>query len=178
MALNKYITLLHVYQYKRRWNSSFKSTERLLVSHTEMPTTKAITENTLILFWTVLTPQLTWQFFRWLMLCTLVNVHWCRNNYRPQLRCGKVMFSQVSVILFTGGGMHGGCAWQGAIHVGGTCMAGGCMAGVYVTGVGHMWWGAYMAGSMHDGGRGLCMAAEMATAVHGTHPIGMHSCFN
>ena len=25
-------------------------------------------------------------------------------NYRPQRRCGKVMFSQASVILFTGGG--------------------------------------------------------------------------
>ena len=45
------------------------------------------------------------------------------------------------------GGMHGrGCAWQGA------CMAGG----------------------MH--GRGVCVAGEMATAVDGTHPTGMHSC--
>ena len=58
--------------------------------------------------------------------------------YRPQRSCSKVMFSQASVILFTGGGVrvagggvcgggvHGrracvaeGCAWQGA------CMAGG-----------------------------------------------------
>ena len=37
--------------------------------------------------------------------------------YRPQRSCGKVMFSQASVILFTGGGR----AWQGA------CVAGGCV---------------------------------------------------
>ena len=29
--------------------------------------------------------------------------------YRPQCSCGKVMFSQVSVILFTGGGGVGVC---------------------------------------------------------------------
>ena len=50
-------------------------------------------------------------------------------NYRPQRSCGKVMFSQASVILFTGGvcmvgGMRDrGYVWQGAF------MAGGCMAG-------------------------------------------------
>ena len=39
--------------------------------------------------------------------------------YRPQRSCGKVMFSQASVILFTGGCGRGACvagvgnAWQG-----------------------------------------------------------------
>ena len=49
--------------------------------------------------------------------------------YRPQRSYDKVMFSQASVILFTGGGGH---AWQegvrgrrGACMVGGMCMAGG-----------------------------------------------------
>ena len=53
--------------------------------------------------------------------------------YRPQRSCGKVIFSQASVILFTGGGgIHGrrrvwqeGHVWQGA-----------CMA------EGHAWQGA------------------------------------
>ena len=52
--------------------------------------------------------------------------------------------------------MHGrGHAWQGGIHGGE-----------------HVWWGACMAG------RGSCVAGEMATAVDGTHPTGMHSCFS
>ena len=50
MALNRYITPLHVYQYRSKWNSSTKSTDRVLVSYPEMPITKAITKNTLILF--------------------------------------------------------------------------------------------------------------------------------
>ena len=53
----------------------------------------------------------------------------CKGNvYRPQRSCSKVMFSQASVILFTGGGVRGGgvhgrracvaggCAWQGGMH--------------------------------------------------------------
>ena len=32
--------------------------------------------------------------------------------YRPQRSCGKVMFSQASVILFTGGCVAEGRAWQ------------------------------------------------------------------
>ena len=57
----------------------------------------------------------------------------CATNflfYRPQRSLGKVIFSQASVILLTGG-----------------CMAGGaCMAG------GHVWRGACVAGGMHGGG--------------------------
>ena len=30
---------------------------------------------------------------------------WENNFYRPQRSCGKIMFSQASVILFTGGGV-------------------------------------------------------------------------
>ena len=60
-------------------------------------------------------------------------------------------------------------------------MDGVCMAGV------HVWQGACMArehawqGGMHGRGmhgRGCAyVVAETATAVDGTHPTGMHSCF-
>ena len=51
-----------------------------------------------------------------------------------------------------------GHVWQRAMH-----------------GRGHVWWGHVWQGtSMH--GKGVCMAGEMATAVDGTHPTGMHSC--
>ena len=54
---------------------------------------------------------------------------------------------------------------QGACVAGGACMAGG-----------HAWQGVCMA-------RGTCVAracvaGETATAAGGTHPTGMHSCFN
>ena len=50
--------------------------------------------------------------------------------YSPQRSCGKVMFSQASVILFTGGDVCvGGCAWQGARMAGGACMVGGMRGG-------------------------------------------------
>ena len=57
------------------------------------------------------------------------------------------MFSQASVILFTGGHMHdrgcvGGLAWQGACIAEGAC----------VSGVGHAWQGVCMVGGVH--GRG------------------------
>ena len=51
----------------------------------------------------------------------------------------------------------GGHAWSGVCMAGGACMAGGvCVAG----------------------GRGACVAGETATAAGGTHPTGMHYCFN
>ena len=31
-------------------------------------------------------------------------------------------------------------------------------------------------GMCGGGGKGACMAGEMATAADGTHPTGMHSC--
>ena len=61
--------------------------------------------------------------------------------------CEKVMFLQVSVILFTGGG-----AWSG----GGACSQGGGVPGP---------------------GRCLVETPRMATAAGSTHPTGMHSCF-
>ena len=94
------------------------------------------------------------------------------------------MFSQASVIQFTGGvcgggafvvvGMHGGgpawqgvCvaggvhgrgnAWQGSVHGRGTYVAGACVVG------GHAW-------------QGVCIAGETAIAASGMHPTGMHSC--
>ena len=46
--------------------------------------------------------------------------------YGPQHSCGKVMFSQSSVILFMGACMVGGMCGRGACMVaGGTCVAGG-----------------------------------------------------
>ena len=89
---------------------------------------------------------------------------------RPQRSCGKVIFLQASVILFTCEGHAWGCAWWMACMVG-VCMAGGhvwwrtCMAGG-VHGKGHVWWGVCMAGDMHGGGhawrghawQGVCVA--------------------
>ena len=69
----------------------------------------------------------------------LVCVFVLSNYYRSQTKFVKVMFLHVSVILSTGGGMHGG----------GACVAGG------MHGRGCAWWGACMAGGMH--GRGACV---------------------
>ena len=40
---------------------------------------------------------------------------------------------------------------------------------------GHVWWGACVTGEGHAW-QGVCVAGEMATAVDGTYPTGMHSC--
>ena len=71
--------------------------------------------------------------------------------------CGKIKFSQASVIL----------------SMGGVCMA-GCMHGRGHASWGHAWWGC-MAGDMHGRWR-VCIPRETATAADGTHPTGMHSC--
>ena len=81
---------------------------------------------------------------------------------------GKVIFSQASVILFTGG-MRGVCVCV----VGGMCGKGMCVAvegGACMAKGVCMVWGACVAG-------GACMAGEMAIAAGGTHPTGIHSCF-
>ena len=100
-------------------------------------------------------------------------------------------------MLGGGGNMHGkeegvcgeGGAWKGVhgkrgVHVWWwACMAGAhvwwgsCVAGG-VCGRGHAWYGVCMVGMHGRGmhGRGACMAEEMATAMDGTHPTGMHSC--
>ena len=41
----------------------------------------------------------------------------------------------------------------------------------------HVWQGVCMAVGV-CGGEGACVAGETATAVDGTHPTGMHSCYN
>ena len=91
------------------------------------------------------------------------------------------MFSQASVILFTGGGgmcgrwgasMGGGMCGRGAcmagvMHDRGMCMAGGMHVGGHAWQVGCVWQGsmcgreACVAGAMH--GRGACMTG----GVHG-----------
>ena len=66
--------------------------------------------------------------------------------------------------------LAGGHAWWGACVAGGACVAvGACLAG------GCVWWGGVMCGGRCAWWR-ACMAGEMATAVGGTHPTGMHSC--
>ena len=69
--------------------------------------------------------------------------------------CGKVMFSQASVILSTGWG-H---VWQG-----GVCVAGG-----------HAWQEACVAGG---GLRATADTTGYGQWAGGTHPTGMHSCYN
>ena len=63
--------------------------------------------------------------------------------YRPQRSWGKVIFSQASVILSTGGHvcLGGMCAWGGMCGWG-VCMAGGAWQGACMAGGGHVWPGA------------------------------------
>ena len=64
----------------------------------------------------------------------------------------RLCFSQASVFLFTGKGVHGrGRAWQG------DAWQGACMCGR----------GACV---------GACLAGETAASVEGIHSTGMHSC--
>ena len=101
----------------------------------------------------------TWTCRRMASVVTEMNTNTMQFNYRPQ--CGKVMFSQASVILSIGQA----CVAGGGMHGRGTCVAWGGMCGMGVCGLeGHVWQ------------RGACMAGETATAVDGTHPTGMHSC--
>ena len=69
-------------------------------------------------------------------------------------RCGKVMFSQ-ACFKNSVNGRGGGVAWQGPCVVRGACGGAGGMRGT-----------------------GGCVAVETAIAADGTHPTGMHSCFN
>ena len=72
-----------------------------------------------------------------------------------------------------GQGVHGGGhAWCGGMHGGRTCMVGqACMVEVSSIVVG----GYACQGCAWQG---ICMAGETASAAHGTHPTGMHSCMN
>ena len=84
------------------------------------------------------------------------------------------------------GGMHGrgvhgrGHAWLEGMHGRGhACKRGVWQGGLYDGGVldwGHVWKGCawqlmFMAGE-------VCMAGQMATALGGKNPTGMHSCFH
>ena len=80
---------------------------------------------------------------------------------------GKVMFLQVSVCPQWGG------AWSRGSLVGGGSWSGGVPGPRGVPGLGVAWFG--------EVGIPACTEAdppgETATAVDGTHPTGMHSCF-
>ena len=76
------------------------------------------------------------------------------------------MFSQASVILFTGGVCMG--VWQGSMHgggvAGGPAWQGACMAMH-----GHGWQGACVVGGMHGGGhawQGACVVGGMHGGGH------------
>ena len=73
--------------------------------------------------------------------------------YRPQRSCGKVMFSQASVILFTERG------WQTPPPRADTPLAVTPLTDTPLADT-------------------PAPTPEMATAADGTHPTGMHSCFN
>ena len=96
------------------------------------------------------------------------------NFYRPQRSCGKVMFSQASVILFTRG-----CVWQTppGRHPPGRYPSGRhptaqCMLG-YTPPLPSACWDSHSPVQCMLG-----YAPQPATAVGGTHPTGMHSCLN
>ena len=69
---------------------------------------------------------------------------------------GGCMYGRGACVVDGNGGMHGG-----DMHGRVVCMAEAC-----VVGGGHVWQ------------EGMCMAGETATAADGTHPTGMHSCYN
>ena len=82
------------------------------------------------------------------------------------------MFSQASVILFTGGLCGEGVVCVARMH-GAVYMAGGhaWQLGTWVVGEGHAWQGACMAGGMCNGGhvwQGACIVGvHMIGGVHG-----------
>ena len=97
-----------------------------------------------------------------------------RYIYRPQPSWGKVIFSQASVILSTGGGGgvrgRGGHAWQGG-HVLGVCMAGVFGRGVCMTCTPprQILWLRHTVNE-----RAVRILLE-CSSLTSTHPTGMHS---
>ena len=85
--------------------------------------------------------------------------------------CGKVMFLQVSVILFTGEmpGPGGFLVQRGCLVPRGGSWSGGLLVGCVCSGGGGSGPGGGMPGGDSPG---------TATAAGGTHPTGMHSCFS
>ena len=91
--------------------------------------------------------------------------------------CGKVMFLQVSVILFTvpapGGSQEGTWSW-GVPGPGGFWFWGCLVLGV--PGPGSAWsWGCLVLGACSQGRGCLVETPQTATAAGSTHPSGMHS---
>ena len=86
----------------------------------------------------------------------------------PSTKLGKVIFSQASVILSEGGesAPGGGAAWSGGCLVPGVPSLGGLPG-----------WGAWPWGGAWSEGVPGGDPPGTATAVSGTHPAGMHSCF-
>ena len=85
--------------------------------------------------------------------------------YRLQRSCGKVMFSQASVILFTGG--------VSGRHPPGQTPPGRHSLGRHTP----VQTPPVQASSWADIPPGRHPSQQAATAADGTHPIGMHSCF-
>ena len=74
--------------------------------------------------------------------------------YRPQRSCGKVIFSQASIILSTGGGdPEQTPPWEDTPGL-----------------------GKHPPPGRHPPGQTPPPIPAVATAVDGTHPTGMHSC--
>ena len=83
--------------------------------------------------------------------------------------------------------LQGRCVadWVGHVWQGGVCggrhmgdMHSEHMHGEQVYDRGHVWQEVCMTGGGgYMCGRGACIAGEMATAVDGMHPTGMHSCY-
>ena len=105
------------------------------------------------------------------------------NNYRPQRSWGKVIFSQASVILSTGGGVHG--CWGGGLCSWGVCMAAGGVHGCGVGGKCVVARGACMVAGgcawLLGGMRGCWGACVVAGGMHGCRGHvwlqgGMHGC--
>ena len=77
----------------------------------------------------------------------------------------------------------GGHVWQGGMHGRGACMAEGGMCGRAhmgggICGKGHAWQGACVVGGMHATHTLPTLRDTVGQCTGGTHPIGMHSCFN
>ena len=63
---------------------------------------------------------------------------------------------------------RGSVSGEGGMHGKGGVVKGTCVARGHAW---HLWWGRHA-------WQGACVAGETATAEDGTHPTGMHSCFN
>ena len=88
--------------------------------------------------------------------------------------CVKNFVHKVGVGVAGGACMVGGHAWQAVCVAGGHVWQGACVVGG-IHGRGYAWQGVCVAGG--HAWWGVCMAGDTATAVDGTYPTGMHSCY-